>query len=610
MYKTKANLKWLERLMMDPTKHVIFHNKKFDLTAMLVEGFNIFNFKAITECTLRLAKLFNATWNSYKLKDLGARLLGVPTADKDEIEEWVKDRKRVNYYRREFSRKPNFSDAPASIIKKRAVWDVETTLMLYLKLRPAINKAAEKLYQTELELAYVCVDMESHGVPVDITRAKQLKSQAEKDMAIIMKDLRKLVGNLIVDKTKAGEQIKVPITAKEFNPGSSKHLAAAFKKVGIELEYKTDKGNWSFDEYSMIRYVSDPLVKVMRKASENGWQANQFYRRIKHAVKRYDLDIKELLPPLILKHQNLKKMISTYYNAIINKSLNKYTAPNGIEYGTLHCSFNPTTAVTGRFSATNPPLQTIPRNSGPRECFVPRKSRRNWYLDYDQVEMKIFVHFAKDEDMAREIENDIHAYVAGQVYKVAKSSVTKEQRKRGKGVGFGVLYGSGANTMAETMTKQGLKTTKKDAVYLVRNYHESFPSVRRTTRYFEAQLRKKGFLTNPFGRRYHIPVKFAYKALNYMCQGTSADIIKQAMVKLWKWLRKHKFKTKLIMTIHDEIVLECPRSEEKKVIPQALRIMEDLKNYFVPITASAEVVTERWSKKKDAVKDLNLAWAV
>lgn len=623
MWRTEANMRWLKRLMMDKTKNVIFHNKKFDLAAMLGAGMDIYNFKATTHCTLILAKLTNAMWMSYKLKHLGSRLLNRPTNDKDEIEQWLKDNKRE--FKKEHGRDPNFSDAPADVIKRRAIWDTETTLLLFARLWPDVKNSNLGLYKTECALVYVCIDMEAYGVQVDITRAKEKKAQAEKDMAILIKEIKKIVGPLTVTKIKDGEPIEVYVPTEDFNPGSPIHLPAAWRKVGIELKYKTKPtrkkdgtlsggGNWSFNEYSMMRYVSDDIMHIMRTSSEEGWPAIKFYRKIRHFKRKNKLHSREVLPPLIRKYQELKMMVSTFYNAILNKSVDRHTASNGREYATLHCSFNPTTAVTGRFSSSGPNLQNLPRTKGPRECFVPRKGKRNWHLDYDQVEMKIFVHFAKDKGMAEAIEKDIHQYVAAKVYEVPLDKVTSEQRKRGKSVGFGTLYGSGAATMAETMTKNGLKTDKESAIFLVKDYHENFPSVRQTTRRFDKELRLQGFLINSFGRRYHIPVKFGYKALNYMCQGTSADIIKVAMVALWRWLRDNNFRSRLIMTIHDEIVLECPRSEEKTVIPQALRIMEDKDNYFVPITASAEIVTHRWSDKRDATKPrkkggMGYAWA-
>jgi len=392
------------------------------------------------------------------------------------------------------------------------------------------------------------------------------------------------------------------------------NIKLSLKRIRRRVQ-KQEGGNWAFDEYAMIRYVSRPLVDVIRESGEDGWPASKFYKEVHRAVQKNELHKRELLPPLIMVYNRLRKMISTYYDAIINGCIDIEISPSGREYGILHCKFNQSEAMTGRFSSSKPNFQNMPRILGPRECFVPRKGHMNWHLDYDQVEMKLFVHFARDKNMAKAIEKDIHLYAASKMYQVCQSVITKEQRKRAKGFNFGIIYGSGAATMAETMTKKGLPTSVTEATILVSNYHRAFPSVKKCTNKLKKEIMKAGYVENPFGRRYHIPLKAAYKALNYMCQGTSADIIKEAMVKLWKWLRANGFKSKIIKTIHDEVVIQCPRSEEKIVIPQALTMMEDHDNYFIPITCSAEVNKKRWSTKKDATKSikdggLGFSWAV
>ena len=221
--------------------------------------------------------------------------------------------------------------------------------------------------------------------------------------------------------------------------------------------------------------------------------------------------------------------------------------------------------------------------------------------------MRMFAHFAQDEGMAKAIDDDIHLYVATKIYRKPKEEVTKEQRKRAKSTGFGVVYGSGPGTQAETLTKNGLPTTKLEASIVVAGFHREFPSVRRLTNDYKVQLMRQGYIENPFGRRYYIPTKFGYKALNYMCQGTPADLIKRAMVKVWLWLVENGYwpRVKLIMQIHDELVIECPPSLAPTVIPQVMTMMQDKTTYFVPITCEAEVVTKRWSVKKDPA-DLGL----
>lgn len=621
MLKTPENLKWLWYQLK--TKRVVGHNIKFDLTMMKFEGFDIFELNPLRiHDTLILAKLENEQLLSYKLKYLAVRHLGRSTDDKDEVEEWLKKNKRI--FIKEHGRPPNFSDAPIEVVKRRAIWDTCSTLMLFMHLHPQIKKICHTLYKTEQELTFVCIDMETYGVRVDITRAKELRETAYQDLERIKQDLDDLICPLHVRKSrkdKNGDILYEKLIFNEFNPGSTKiHLPAAFEKLGIKLVYrtkpqkkkgggKTKGGNWSFDEYAMMRYASKKLVPIMRKSSEEGWNAAKFYREIHKAAKKYKLDKKELLPPLIMKYRQVSKMISTYYDNFINMSVDIKVAPNGREYGILHCQFNQSEAKTGRFSSSKPNLQNLPRSLGPRECFVPRMGRKNWHIDYDQVEIKFFVHFAQDEGMREATSGDFHRYTATKVYKKPADKITKEQRSRAKGTNFGIIYGSGAETQAETLTKDGLPTTRNEMVEFLAAYHKEFPAVRRLMGDLERQLRRDGYVANSFGRRYHVPVKLAWVMLNYMCQGTSADQVKEAMVACWKWLRKHGYKTRIIKTIHDEIVFEVPQAEEKIVIPKLMEIMEDHESFFVPITVSADVVKKTWAKKKDAIKDLGYTWA-
>lgn len=638
MLKTPETIEWVRRLFNDPTKTIVFHNAKFDLKMFGFEGIDIFNIKATIDCTLILAKMYNGQMWDYDLRFLSISILNRSTADKDEVIDWIKSNSRA--FVKQHGRPPGFHDAPVEIVKRRALWDVESTLQLHAFFKPRVMNSCRTLYETERQLMFVCIDMENTGVKVDITRAKKLKAEAERGIRILQKLLDDLVCPLIISKAVCPEcgkvmknpvlkddrgrlptycmkceksaepEIKLQTIERDFNPGSTAvQLPAAFEKMGITLLYKTKPkkgkkgkqgsggGRWSFDEYAMIRYVSQPVASLIRDSGEEGWLFDRWWSELRRVFKENKLPRAQMLPPLVLKMNELSKMVSTYYDHIISDAVDVHTEPNGREVGILHCKFNQSEAQTGRFSSSEPNMQNMPRILGPRECFVPRQGRRNWHFDYEQVEMKFFVHFAKDKDMAKAIESDIHLYVAAEIYQKPAEQVTKEQRKRAKGVNFGIIYGSGANTMSETLTKKGLLTTRAEAAQLVGAYHRRFPSVRRTTNDLKIELHRKGYVTNPFGRRYHIPTKFGYKALNYECQGTSADLMKAAMVKIWKWLRSQGLKSKILLQVHDELAIEIPPSEQAVVVPKIIELMQDLKSYFVPITVDAEVVTERWSKK-------------
>lgn len=609
MLKTPENLKWVQSLANDPTKHIVTHNGKYDVKMFGFDGVT-FPHRANVHCTLIMSKLVNAMLPAHDLKSLSVRFCGANPRDKDEVVDWIRENRRYYNY------KLTFKDAPIEMVKRRNMWDAENTLKLFMIFGRQIERSCPELYMTEQQLMHQCIKIENHGVPIDLTRVKKLRSKSLGSIAKLQKALDELVCPLTIIKKKKrrrkGEQFieEIPTQLDTFNPNSPIEMEAAFRSAGIELIYKTKPkkkkdgnltggGRWSFDEYSMIQYVSKPLQKIIRQSGEQGWLFDRFFWAVNRAVKKHKLDRTELIPPFILKIRELKKMVSTYYDNLIAGAVDVVTEPNGREVGIIHCSFNQAEAKTGRFSSSEPNLQNMPRLLGPRECFIVRRGRWHFHWDYSQVEMKLFGHFAKDPKMAKAIRDDIHRHTASVINKCAKSAVTSEQRKRAKKVNFGPLYGSGAETLAEAMTKDGFPTEKHEAQQWLIAYHKEFPSVRRTTNGFKAQLSQQGYIANPFGRRYHIPVKFAYKALNYMCQGTSADLMKRAMVDLCIFIEENNLKSRMVLTVHDELVLEVPRTEIDIIGPAALRLMEELEAFFIPIEVDLEVVTKRWSEKHE-----------
>lgn len=615
MENTPRNRVWLQRLLNDPTKKVVGHNLKYDLKMLHKDGVNVLDALCEYHDTLILAKMFNGLMPSYELRWLVSRFLKRSLAGKDKIMDWLKANKRR--FMLEHGREPNFSDAPREVVKERVLWDVESTLLLFKLLYKRVMANCPDLYNTERDVSCrVVVDMETTGVEIDISRAKLLRAQCKAGLALTQRDLNYLVAPLTIKKKKRGQWIDLVL--HEFNPGSSAtQLPAAFNKLGIPLVHRTkpkkDKktgkmkggGNWSFDEFAMMQYAHPLIAPIIRDSGEEGWPFNKFYDAVHEVVRENGLDKKHLLVPLVLKQRELGKMVSTYYDHLITECVNIRREPSGREVGTLHGSFNPSQAKTGRFSSSGPNLQNMPRILGPRECFIPRRGRRWWHFDYVQVEMKFFCHFAQDPEMAKAIEGDFHLYIATEIYDKTEAEVTKEQRKRAKGVSFGILYGAGPPKMAETMTKKGLPTTDLEASVICAAYHRRFPSVRRLTSSMKRELLANGYITNPFGRRYHIIPSEGYKCLNYVCQGTPADLMKQRMLRVWRWLRSQGLRSKIVLQVHDELALECPPSEEARVVPEVQRMMEDRTNYFVPITVDREVVTHRWSKKYDPAK-LNL----
>ena len=640
MMNTPANLEWVRQLFFDDSKELIFHNAKFDLLMFLNEGIDIYSMKAKAHCTLILSKLHNEN-GEHGLQWLSQHILKRDTTDKTDIKDWKKANKKD--YLRRLGREPDFTDAPIDMVKRRNIWDSESTLLLFHYYKKRIGKHIDpNLYETERLLQYVVIEMENRGIAVDISKARQLKKKAEADIKRIHDDLKDIVGDLVVRRAictcngkKKGKNVKAPVMMDEldepiicpacgeeceireelipkedFNPNSATlQLPAAWEKIGIPLKYKTQKkkdkksgemkggGGWSFDEYAMIRYVSKPMASIIRDSGEEHWTTDAFYFAIHEAIKKHGLSETDVVPPLIMKYRELTKMVSTYYKYIIEESVEREVRPDGREIGVIHGRFNQSEALTGRFSSSEPNLQNLPRILGPRECFIPRRSRENWHFDFEQAEMRFFAHFSEDPDIIAAIEGDIHLNMAATIYNIPLKEVTSEQRKRVKAINFGILYGAGPAKMADTLTRRGIPTTVSEASKIVAEYHRRFPSIRNLTAKLKRELIREHRVSNPYGRHYHIPERFSYKALNYLCQGSSADLMKSAMVKIWQWLRARGLKSKILLTVHDELCIEIPPTERELVVTKVKQLMEDRESFFVPMLVDAKVVTHRWSKK-------------
>lgn len=592
---------WIRKLWADPKKTLVFHNAKFDLSMFDAAGFGMKPAGTVA-CTLLLSSLFNED-ERHNLKYLSRKYLDRPSSLKDAVDDWLKANRRA--FVKDHGRKPNFSDVPLSLIRDRVVWDAESCLLLYHFFKPHIDRICPALYEHELEAMFECIEMEKYGEMVDITRAKKLRRQALRGAELILNHLTKLVLPITVrDKDNKVVEV-IGRNSEKFNPNSNRHLEAAFGKLGIELRYRTAKFNWSFDEDSMVKYCHPALHRILRSSGEDGWPFSKYYREIMETVAAQKLPLNVVFVPLVLKYRELIKMVSTYYDHLIHECTDvRKIFHNGktIEAGIIHCSYNPFRAKTGRMSSSKPNKQNMPRLMGPRECFIPRPGKVNVHFDYDQVEMKFFVHFAKDPKMAEAIANDIHRAVAAEIYSIAPTKVTDEQRKRAKAVNFGIIYGAGGPKIAETLTSKWLPTSRQEGAALVQAYHRRFPAVHTLINNLKREIVRNGYITNPYGRRYRIPVSKSYVAINYLCQGTSADLMKRGLVRCAKLIRKG-YDARILATIHDEIVVEMSPYEVEELCPLLIAEMEELTKFLVPITVGVDLVTVRWSKKEDFSAD-------
>jgi DNA polymerase-1 len=295
---------------------------------------------------------------------------------------------------------------------------------------------------------------------------------------------------------------------------------------------------------------------------------------------------------LILEQRQLTKLKSTYVDAL-PQLVNPRT-------GRIHTSFNQTGAVTGRISSSNPNLQNIPiRTELGREVRRAFVAEAGWKLvaaDYSQVELRIMAHIAQDPGLLAAFERgeDIHAATAATVLGVPLTEVTKDQRRIAKSVNFGLSYGQSAFGLAQ---QTGM--SREEATQFIKTYFEKYPGVREYIERTKRQAARQGYVETLLGRRRYFPNldkmrgpergRAEREAINMPIQGTAADIIKIAMIRLHQALRERGLRSRMLLQVHDELVLEAPDDEVDAVIPLVQEVMGGASELVVPLKVDVEV---------------------
>jgi DNA polymerase-1 len=275
------------------------------------------------------------------------------------------------------------------------------------------------------------------------------------------------------------------------------------------------------------------------------------------------------LPTKILEHRQIAKLKGTYVDALpalVNPATNR-----------IHASFNQTVAATGRLSSSDPNLQNIPVRTEQgrliRQAFIPEAGWRILTADYSQIELRMLAHFCGDAELRRAFaeDRDVHARVASQIYGVAEPDVTSEMRRTAKMVNFGVIYGMSAFGLAER-----LGIPKEEAAAFIDAYFARYPKVAEYQSCLLEKCRQNGYVSTILGRRreitgirrdsvYQQRNQPEREAINMEIQGSAADLIKAAMLNIVCRLREKKFKARMLMQIHDELVFEAPPEELREV---------------------------------------------
>ena len=431
-------------------------------------------------------------------------------------------------------------DLSPTDVYEYACEDADITLQLKNKLEPELKKhECEKLfYEIEMPLMPVLAEMEMNGVCIDTNSLSETSTQLTQRMLEIEKRIYEL----------AGEQ---------FNIASPKQVGdILFGKMKIiEKPKKTKTG----------QYVTNEEV----------------LQQLRHKHEIVDK---------ILQHRGLKKLLGTYIDAL-PKLINPHT-------GHIHTSFNQTITATGRLSSSDPNLQNIPVRGEDgkeiRKAFIPEPGCLFFSADYSQIELRVMAHLSNDENMINVFREgkDLHAATAANIYKKDISEVTRDERTKSKRANFGIIYGITVFGLAER-----LDIDRAEAKQLIDGYFETFPQVRDYMEKSKEIARKQGYVTTLFGRRRYLPdinsansvVRgFAERnAINAPIQGTAADIIKVAMIRIFQRFKAEGIKSKMILQVHDELNFSILPEEKEKVERIVIEEMQGAIDMKVPLVADS-----------------------
>ena len=432
----------------------------------------------------------------------------------------------------------NMRDLRPQDVYEYAAEDADVTLKLKNKLEGELKKygAEELFYNIEMPLMPVLAEMEMNGVTIDTQSLADTSDVLTKRMEEVEKEIYELAG-------------------APFNIASPRQVGEVlFDKLQIvEKAKKTKTG----------QYVTNEEVLQSLKG--------------KHKIVE-----------AILEHRGLKKLLGTYIDAL-PKLINART-------GHIHTSFNQATTATGRLSSSDPNLQNIPvrgeEGKEIRKAFIPEPGCLFFSADYSQIELRVMAHLSGDENMIEAFRegHDIHAATAAKIYKEEMENVTRDQRTKAKRANFGIIYGITIFGLAER-----LEISRDEAKMLIEGYFETFPKVKEYMEKAKEQARNQGYVETQFHRRRYLAdinsanatVRgFAERnAINAPIQGTAADIIKVAMIRIYNRFRAEGIRSKMILQVHDELNFSV-YPEEKEKVEQI--VLEEMQNAFpmqVPLVA-------------------------
>ncbi len=513
-------LRIFKPILEDPDLLKIGQNIKYDYMVLSRYGITM---KGIFFDTMIASYLLNPSTRGHSLDQIAMTLFGYKMISYEEVAGKGKDQ-------------ICFSKVPLETAVEYAAEDADLTFMAYGQLSAQIReKELEDLFnRIEIPLIPVLGDMEMTGIKVDRDNLAALSITFTRELSDLEKQIYELAGEV-------------------FNINSSQQLGTIlFEKLGLKAVKKTRK---------KTGYSTDvQVLTALAKSHE--------------------------LPERLLRYRTIGKLLSTYVNA-----LQKLIHP---ETGRIHTSFNQTITVTGRLSSSNPNLQNIPirkpEGKKIRKTFIPEEGHTLVSADYSQIELRILAHCADDAILIESFneDEDIHARTAREVFEVFPEFVTADLRNQAKAINFGIIYGMGAFKLSSE-----LNISRKMAQTYIDNYFKRYAGVKHFIDTTIARTQETCEVTTIFGRRRRLDDirssnanlrNFAQRAaINTPIQGSAADLIKLAMVKMDKALKDQGLKSKMLLSVHDEIIFETPVDEKEALVDLARDVMENVHPLKVPL---------------------------
>jgi DNA polymerase-1 len=518
----------LERLrpwLEDASRRKVGQNLKFDLHILANHGIAL---AGIAHDTLLESYVYEVH-QRHDLDSLAQRCLGWKTISYDEMT--GKGSARIEFSGVEIERATEY-----------AAQDADCALAVHEVLYPRIaaDEKLRSIYEAiELPLLPVLFRMERNGVLLDAARLSAQGNELGREMLAL-------------------EQRGYDLAGQPFNLNSPRQIQEIlFERQKLPVKKKTPSGQPSTDE--------DVLA---------------------------ELALDYPLPKLLLEYRALAKLKSTYTDKL-PRMVNPRT-------GRVHTTYSQTTAVTGRLASNDPNLQNIPIRTPAgrriRETFIAPEGWKIVSADYSQVELRIMAHISGDAGLRHAFAHghDVHRATAAEVFGVPLEKVSENERRAAKTINFGLIYGMSSFGLAQQL---GIERVTAQAY--IDSYFARYPGVKRYMDQTRERARKEGYVETVFGRRLWLPeirsgapvrrTAAERAAINAPMQGTAADLIKLAMISVQRWLDEQRLQAKLVMQVHDELVLEVPASEVGAVSEKVRELMQDVAKLEVPLVVDVGV---------------------